>query len=256
MEWTNGTPRIKHFSWTWTKNITLIQVYIEGDAARFDRALALFPPDVLAWVQETQPKAWDALTKNHGAQAGEVLLSRLREQLSTRGTLDVLRHGVEMIGLRQKLPLAQFKPALAMNPEILTKYAANRLRVIRQLRYSLHNENCIDLALFLNGLPVATVELKTDFTQSIEDAVDQYRFDRLPKPKGQTAEPLLSFPSGALVHFAVSNDEVHMTTKLAGPATRFLPFNKGDNGASGNRHSRVSIRRDARRCGRTSIRCR
>lgn len=208
--------------------------YIEGDATHYDRALALFPPDVLAWVQETQPKAWEALRKNHGTQAAEILLPRLREQLNTRGTLDVLRHGIEMLGLRQKLPLAQFKPALAMNPEILAKYAANRLRVIRQVRYSQHNENCIDLVLFLNGLPIATVELKTDFTQSVEDAVDQYRFDRLPKPKGQTAEPLLSFPSGALVHFAVSNDEVHMTTKLAGPATIFLPFNKGGNGASGN----------------------
>ena len=86
--------------------------------------------------------------------------------------------------------------------------------------------------LFLNGLPVATVELKTDFTQSVQDAIDQYRFDRHPKPKGQNAEPLLSFPSGALVHFAVSNSEVHMTTQLDGPATRFLPFNKGDHGAA------------------------
>src|ERR1017187_940016 len=154
-------------------------LYAEGDAAKYDRALAFFPADVLAWVQQAQPKAWEALTKNHGAYAGEVLLARLREQLNTRGTLDVLRHGVEMIGLRQKLPLAQFKPALAMNPEILDRYEANRLRIVRQVRYSLHNENCIDLVLFLNGLPVATVELKTDFTQSVEDAVDQYRFDRL-----------------------------------------------------------------------------
>ena len=209
-------------------------LYAEGDAAKYDRALAFFPADVLAWVQQAQPKAWEALTKNHGAYAGEVLLARLREQLNTRGTLDVLRHGVEMIGLRQKLPLAQFKPALAMNPEILDRYAANRLRIVRQVRYSLHNENCIDLVLFLNGLPVATVELKTDFTQSVEDAVDQYRFDRLPRQKSQAAEPLLSFPSGALVHFAVSNSEVMMTTKLAGPATTFLPFNKGNDGAAGN----------------------
>jgi type I restriction enzyme R subunit len=209
-------------------------LYAAGDAAHYDRALALFPPDVLAWVQECHKDAWKALANNHGAQAGDVLLARLREQLNTRGTLDVLRHGVEMIGLRQKLPLAQFKPALAMNPEILTRYAANRLRVVRQVRYSLHNENCIDLVLFLNGLPVATVELKTDFTQSVEDAVDQYRFDRLPRSKGSPAEPLLSFPSGALVHFAVSNSEVHMTTKLAGPETRFLPFNKGNDGAKGN----------------------
>ena len=209
-------------------------LYAEGDAAGYDRARALFPADVLAWVQETQPKAWEALAKNHGANAGDSLLARLREQIDQRGTLDVLRQGIEILGLRQPLKLAQFKPALGINPEILTRYAANRLRVVRQVRYSQHNENCIDLVLFLNGVPVATVELKTDFTQSIGDAVDQYRFDRHPHPKGKAPEPLLSFPNGALVHFAVSNAEVRMVTKLAGPATEFLPFNQGDNGAAGN----------------------
>ena len=209
-------------------------LYAESDAASYDRARALFPADVLAWVQATQPKAWETLTKNHGAQAGETLLSRLRDQLDQRGTLDVLRHGIELLGLKSPLKLAEFKPALAINPDILARHAANRLRVVRQLRYSLHNENSIDLGLFLNGLPVATAELKTDFTQSIGDAIDQYRFDRNPKPKGQATEPLLSFPSGALVHFAVSNSEVHMVTKLAGPATVFLPFNQGNEGAAGN----------------------
>lgn len=209
-------------------------LYAEGDNAKYDRARALFPEDVLAWVQETQPKAWESLVKNHGASAGETLLSRLRESLDKRGTLDVLRHGIELLGLREKVMLAQFKPALAINPDILARYGANRLRVVRQLKYSLHNENSIDLVLFLNGLPVATVELKTDFTQSLRDAEDQYCFDRHPKPKGQAGEPLLTFPSGALVHFAVSNAQVSMTTKLAGPATRFLPFNQGDNGAKGN----------------------
>jgi type I restriction enzyme R subunit len=121
-----------------------------------------------------------------------------------------------------------------MNAETLGRYAANRLRVVRQVRYSLHNENCIDLVLFLNGIPVATAELKTDFTQTVEDAVDQYRFDRLPRQKGHGPEPLLSFPNGALVHFAVSNSEVQMTTQLAGSETRFLPFNQGDNGGKGN----------------------
>lgn len=81
---------------------------------------------------------------------------------------------------------------------------------------------------------MATVELKTDFTQNIDDAIDQYRFDRLPRTKGNAAEPLLAFPSGALVHFAVSNREVAMVTKLEGPPTRFLPFNQGDHGAAGN----------------------
>ena len=209
-------------------------LYNEGDATNYDRTRALFPADVLAWVQTTQPQAWDTLIKNHGAQAGETLLNRLRDQLDQRGTLDVLRHGIELLGLKAPLKLAEFKPALAINPDILARYGANRLRVVRQLRYSLHNENSLDLGLFLNGLPVATAELKTDFTQSIDDAIDQYRFDRNPKSKGQGAEPLLSFPNGALVHFAMSNSEVHMVTKLAGAATVFLPFNLGDDGAAGN----------------------
>jgi type I restriction enzyme R subunit len=209
-------------------------VYVEGDASRYDRARALFADDVLAWVQTTQPAAWEALVKNHGAQAGETLLTRLRDSINQRGTLDVLRQGIEMLGVKGKLPLAQFKPALAINPEIQARYEQNRLRVLRQVRYSLQNENCIDLVLFLNGIPVATVELKTDFTQSVKDAIDQYRFDRDPKPKGKPAEPLLNWPSGALVHFAVSNSDVYMVTRLSGPSTTFLPFNKGDHGAAGN----------------------
>ncbi len=209
--------------------------YDQNDASAYDRQRALFPTDVLAWVQQTQPKAWEGLAKSHGAAAEPVLLDRIRKQLDDRGTLDVLRFGVELLGLRQPLSLAQFKPALAMNPDLQARYTANRLRVVRQVRYSVHNENCLDLVLFLNGIPVATVELKTDFTQSVEDAVDQYRFDRNPRPKGQSAaEPLLDFPRGALVHFAVSNSRVRMTTKLAGTGTTFLPFDRGDHGAAGN----------------------
>ena len=91
-------------------------LYADGDAANYDRARALFPEDVLAWVQATQPKAWQAIAKNHGGHAAETLLTRLRSSLDQRGTLDVLRHGIEMLGLRGKLPLAQFKPALSMTP--------------------------------------------------------------------------------------------------------------------------------------------
>jgi type I restriction enzyme R subunit len=209
-------------------------LYADGDARAYDRKRALYPADLVAWVQTTQPQAWEGLQKAHGAAAEVVLLDRVRKSLDDRGTLDVLRHGFETIGVKARIALAQFKPALGMNPAIVARYEANRLRVVRQVRYSLHNENCIDLVLFLNGISVATVELKTDFTQSVEDAVDQYRFDRHPSPKGQGAEPLLSFPSGALVHFAVSNFEVMMTTRLAGPATSFLPFNQGDGGGKGN----------------------
>ena len=201
--------------------------YDNGSAAHYDRKLALYPPDLTAWLEESQKGAWDTYKQKNGSKAEANLLQRIREQLDQQGTLDLLRNGIEVMGLPKALKLAEFKPALGLNPEILARYNANRLRVVRQVRYSLHNENCIDLVLFLNGIPVATVELKTDNTQSIEDAVWQYKSDRLPKLTGKTPEPLLSFPSGALVHFAVSNREVRMTTKLAGPATVFLPFNKG-----------------------------
>jgi type I restriction enzyme R subunit len=205
----------------------------EGAASGYDTPRALYPADLLAWVQATQPQAWEALTKNHGAAAEAMLLDRLRKALDERGTLEVLRVGIDLLGLKSPLKLAQFKPALAMNPELQGRYAANRLRVVRQCRTN--HDDIIDLVLFLNGIPVATAELKTDFTQDMNAAVDQYRFDRIPKPKGRPfAEPLLDFPRGALVHFAVSNRTVMMATRLQGPATRFLPFNQGDHGGAGN----------------------
>ena len=208
-------------------------LYAEGDAKGYDTPRALFPADVVAWVQESQPEAWAAIVKAHGANAEVTLLERLRKLMDDQGTLHVLRVGLEMMGPKAPIKLAQFKPALAMNPELQARYAANRLRVVRQVRTN--HDDIIDLVLFLNGIPVATAELKSEFTQGINEAVDQYRFERLPKPKGKAfAEPLLDFPRGALVHFAVTNRTVMMTTKLQGPSTYFLPFNMGDHGAAGN----------------------
>ena len=205
----------------------------DGDARSYDTPRALYPPDLVAWLQATQPDAWDKLTQLHGAGTEAVVLERLRKALDDRGTLDVLRHGLEMMGLRKRLDLAQFKPALAMNAELQARYAANRLRVLRQVRTN--HDDIIDLVLLLNGIPVATAEIKTDFTQDVNLAIDQYRFDRIPRPKGKaSAEPLLDFPRGALVHFAISNRLVHMATRLLGPATQFLPFNLGDAGGAGN----------------------
>src|SRR5699024_9990216 len=109
------------------------------------------------------------------------------------------------------------------------------VRVMLQVQFSSDSRQSVDLVLFVNGLPVATMELKTDFTQSVEDAKQQYRQTRLPRdPQTKREEPLFGFGSRALVHFAVSNDEVWMTTKLAGANTVFLPFNRGNNGGSGN----------------------
>ena len=210
-------------------------LYADGDAAHYDRTHALYLPDLLAWIEATQPDSWQRLSKTHGAVVGERIAERVRNNLNERGALEVLRRGLDMLGLKEPLTLVQFKPALAINPLIQQHYAANRLRVVRQVRHSPNNpKDAVDLVLFVNGIPIATVELKSDFTQSVNDAVDQYRFDRLPQPKGGLVEPLLSFPGGALVHFAVSQAEVMMTTKLAGPATRFLPFNRGNEGAAGN----------------------
>lgn len=210
-------------------------LYAEGDAAHYDRQNALFLPDLLAWVEGTQPEAWQQLSKTHGPALQKVLAERVRKCLNEQGTLEVLRRGVEMVGLKKPLSLVQFKPALGINPAIQSAYAANRLRVVRQVHHSLNNpKDALDLVLFVNGIPVATAELKSDFTQSVADAVDQYRFDRNPAPKGGLVEPLLSFPGGALVHFAVSQSEVMMTNRLAGTNTHFLPFNRGNAGGAGN----------------------
>ena len=205
------------------------------DAGRYDRARALFLPDLIDWVRQTQPKAWESLSASNGAAAGDALGNRLRDALDKQGLLFLLRGGLDVVGLKERIALCQFRPALAMNEVLQARYAANRLRVVRQVRYSVHSENSLDLVLFLNGIPVATAELKSDYTQRVADAIDQYRYDRQPRPPGQSQpERLLGFPGGAVVHFAVSNSEVHMTTLLAGAATAFLPFNRGHDYGKGN----------------------
>lgn len=206
--------------------------------AGYDARLGLYPADALGWVQETQPDVWARFAKNHQQDPEGVFLRRLAEELDRDrptiqpekpqmwGTLHVLRKGFEDINATFRM--AQFAPANRQNPSTWRLYQKNRLRVVRQLHYSLHNRHCIDLVLFLNGLPLATIELKTDTTQNIEDAVRQYRNDRPPVDKAtRQPEPLLSFGKRALVHFAVSTDEVRMSTQLAGAGTLFLPFNRG-----------------------------
>jgi len=196
------------------------------DATSYSRPLALFAEDLLAFVQDTQPTEWAKFKKWHNGQSEDMFLKRVAKQLDTHGTLHVLRHGFKDVDA--KFHLCQFRPAHGKNPALKAAYDKNRLTVVRQLHYSLHNENSIDLVLFVNGLPVATAELKTDLTQNIKDAIVQYKKDRQPKdPKSKEPEALLQFKTRALVHFAVSTDEVFMTTKLAGEDTFFLPFNLG-----------------------------
>ena len=186
-----------------------------------------FPQEALAFIRSTQPKEWARLEALNGAQTETQVLKDLTHWLDHHGTLAVLRNGFKCHG--RTLRMAFFKPAHGMNAELAAHYAANRLGVTRQLRYSQRNTNELDLVLSLNGLPVATAELKNPMTgQTVQHAMAQYRQDR------DQREPLFEFKRRALVHFAVDTEEVFMTTRLAGGATQFLPFNQGHAGGAGN----------------------
>lgn len=211
-------------------------LYSPTDAG-YDRELALFPEDVFGWLSDTQPdqlakRIKSDLTSEALAKAQRGVLNTLVKALGADpkvngGTLSVLRRGFK--DLNAQFSMCQFRPNTTLNETTQKRYDAVRLRVMRQVHYSMQNANSIDLVFFINGIPVATAELKTDFVQNVTDAVLQYKNHRLPK-----GEPLLQFGSRALVHFAVSNSEVQMTTKLAGKDTDFLPFNRGNNGHKGN----------------------
>lgn len=210
----------------------------QRDYRGYDQSLALVPEDVFAWLRCTQPEQWAKVIKPSMSAAEQerakhALLTRLVKELDQPlehggGILAVLRGGFKRTPA--KFAMCAFKPATTLNPTAQQHYEANILRVMRQVHHSAkHPNDAIDLVFFVNGLPVATAELKTDNTQSIDDAVHQYKHDR--KPQG---EPLLKWGSRCLVHFAVSTDEIRMTTRLAGADTVFLPFNLGNDGGAGN----------------------
>ncbi len=215
-------------------HLTVHSGWLEGHDSAYDAHLALYCEDAVSWVQDTQPEAWDKFRFNHPRDAEAVFCKRLAEELDRKGTLAVLRKGFKDINATFRL--AQFAPANGLNEKTLADYDRNRLRVVRQVHYSEHNRNSIDLVLFVNGIPVSTLELKTDTTQPVQNAIRQYRVDRPPvDPHTKAKEPLLQFGKRALVHFAVSCDEVWMTTHLQGAKTFFLPFNRGsEDGGSGN----------------------
>src|SRR5918999_6440704 len=177
--------------------------YARGDPRAFDRQLGLDPADALAFVEATQPDEWRELAPRHGGgqAARENFLKRLAVELDERGTVDVLRHGVKDLGI--EIRLAYFKPAHGLTPELVASYDANRLVLVRQLAYGADETKAIDLALLVNGIPVATAELKNPLTgQDVEDAIAQYRRDR------DSAN--VSLTRRAVVHFAVDPNEVAM----------------------------------------------
>lgn len=212
------------------------------NAAGYDKERALFRDDVLHWLTETQPEQLEKVIKPGSkdvAKQQDQLLDRIVKVLDTPlensgGTLNLLRKGFSH--LSAKFAMCVFRPETTLNEKRNSDYAAVRLRVMRQVYFSTADTRSVDLVFFVNGLPVATAELKTDFTQTIADAIAQYRTSRLPKdPQTGKVQPLFVSGARALVHFAVSNDEVWMTTRLAGEKTHFLPFNRGaEDGGAGN----------------------
>ena len=202
--------------------------YREGEAkGRYDKARALDPALVLGFIETTQERVWKSLVAIHGAETGRLVLDHLVKELETKGMLKVLRQGFKCYG--KLLRVAFFAPNNAMNPDSLALYGRNVLSVTRQLYYGEEHSRSLDLALFLNGLPVVTAELKNPLSgQTVEEAKRQYKRDR------DHREPIFEFTRRALVHFAVDQDEVWMTTRLSGDKTHFLPFNLGNGGHAGN----------------------
>lgn len=209
--------------------------YEKRAASAYDEAVALFPDDVIGFLQASQPLKWDALQKMLGTKTAETVLGDLVKELDIKGSLHVLRHGFKSYG--KTFRLAYFRPNTAMNLEAAEKYAHNRLTITRQVAFTSvlkkpeggHRRCIIDVTLAVNGLPVATAELKNPLTsQRSSDAVHQYMHDR------DERDLLFAFKKRALVHFAVDPDDVRMTTRLKGKETVFLPFNRGNGYAAGN----------------------
>lgn len=198
--------------------------YTKGNPDSLDRATALDKQTFITFIKTTQPQKWEKHCKNYPTNPEEALLKRFQKEVADTNLLYVLRHGFMDRGV--KFLVCFFKPESKLNPEAVQKYNQNILHCTRQMKFSLLDERSIDIVLLLNGIPVVSMELKNQFTgQDVNNAINQYKFDRATKDK------LFEFKQRVLVHFAVDLYNVYMTTKLQGPATYFLPFNQGSNGA-------------------------
>jgi type I restriction enzyme, R subunit len=201
--------------------------YVKGSSTDFDAKLGLFPNYIITFLKQSQPKSWDKIANIHKDEVEKKVIQRLVKEIDLRGILDVIRKGFTDYGV--KFQMAYFKPETTLNAEAETLYKLNHLSVTRQLYYERVGKNSLDMVFSLNGLPIATVELKNQFSgQSVENAKKQYVYDREP------SEPIFQFKKRTLVHFAVDTDEAYMTTKLDGKNTRYLPFNIGYNNGAGN----------------------
>ena len=204
--------------------------YLKRDPSLdYDVSLAIDKELLFRFLQTTQPKTWQLLQDHYCSTAENELLKRLEQTLKNTPTHKVLRDGLKLVP-NIKFSLCFFKPASNLNPELTKLFDKNILSVMRQVYYSSKNRNSIDIVIFVNGIPISTIEVKNNLTgQNIKHAERQYRKDRSP-----FGEPLLTFKRGAIVHFAVDQNLVSMTTRLENGRTKFLPFNKGRNGGAGN----------------------
>ncbi len=192
----------------------------QGTNKEWDRKNAIFPARIISFIKDTQEKLYIKMQQLHGDELDEKIISTLIKERNTKGTLHVLRHGFRFFG--KTIDMAYFKPAHSLNAEIIELYEKNQLTVTRQVQCHIVNNDTIDLVFSINGLPVATCELKNPATgQNWKNAVAQYRKDR------DWRMPLFRFKTAAVVHFAADTDEIQMTTHLRGEKTFFLPFNKG-----------------------------
>lgn len=198
--------------------------YTKGNPKAFDRRLALDKATFLSFVKASQPKQWERYVKIYGMDSEKQMIDRFCREVKMVGLLRVLRQGFTDRGI--KFRAVFWKPETSINETTVKQYETNIMHCTRQLHYSLHNENSIDMVLFLNGIPVVSMELKCQFTgQDAANAIVQYQFDRA----GNDA--VFEFKNRVLVHFAVDLTNVYMTTRLQGTKTYFLPFNQGSNGA-------------------------
>ena len=196
--------------------------WVKGVREDWDADRALFAEPAIAFMRDTQPEQWNKVAQLLGDDLEPRIVEVLLKELDTKGSLHVLRHGFRFHG--QTFHLAYFKPSHGLNEEALNRFERNELSVTRQALCHPNQVHTIDLLFALNGIPVATCELKNPMTnQTWKSAIRQYQQDRDPNA------PLFRFQKRALVHFAADTDEVQMTTRLQGEKTRFLPFNRGSN---------------------------
>ncbi len=218
-------------------NEMLNRGWVEGDGwkahGKYDLKRALYSEDVLAWLKSTEPGEYAKVQAMHNGDTDEKLLTRLCEVIERHGAIHVLRKGFDYINAH--FQMCAFRPSSGLNPSEAERYKQNILRVVPELEYSEHHDGRLDFGFFVNGIAVATGEMKTENTQTIDDAIRQYCEDRPPRdPRTKKDEPLLKWKRGAIVHFAIGSREVRMTTKLDGRKTVFLPFNRGYDGGAGN----------------------